>query len=86
MSNTVPERMCISCRQMMAKAELFRFAKSPEGEVSFDRSGKAQGRGAYLCKNPSCYNKALKSKALSRTFKTQVPDDILQSLEEKFSD
>ena len=84
MSTKVPQRMCIACRQMMAKTELFRIAKSPKGVISVDISGKLPGRGAYLCKKVLCYNKALKSKALSRAFKTQIHDTILISMESMF--
>jgi len=80
MSGKKPERMCIACRQMMGKTELFRIVKSPEGEISIDRNGKSPGRGAYICKSELCYKKALKSKALSRVFKAPVPDEILQGL------
>jgi len=81
-----PERMCIGCRTMVAKTELFRVVKSPEGEVSIDRNGKKPGRGAYLCKSELCYKKALKSKALSRAFRAPISDKILQSMESLFCD
>ena len=84
MSNRKPQRMCVGCRHMTAKTELFRVVKSPEGEISVDKNGKQPGRGAYLCKNEQCFNKALKSKALSRAFKAPVPDEILQSMESSF--
>ncbi|MCL2221927.1 MAG: YlxR family protein [Oscillospiraceae bacterium] len=81
MSSKKPERMCIACRTMMDKTELFRIVMSPEGEISIDRNGKKPGRGAYLCKSELCYKNALKSKALSRAFKAPISGEILQSME-----
>jgi len=85
-SNRKPQRMCVGCRQMAAKTELFRVVKSPEGKISVDQNGKQPGRGAYLCKSGHCFNKALKSKALSRAFRAPIPDEILQSIEGLFCD
>jgi predicted RNA-binding protein YlxR (DUF448 family) len=79
-----PLRLCIACRQMSPKSELFRLVKSPEGIISIDHSGKSPGRGAYLCLNESCFKKAIKLKAVSRAFKAQVPENILQSMEGLF--
>jgi predicted RNA-binding protein YlxR (DUF448 family) len=65
---------------MIPKSELFRLVKSPDGIISIDLSGKLPGRGAYLCLNESCFKKAIKSKAVSKVFKTQVPENILQNI------
>ena len=82
----VPVRRCIACLEMKAKRELIRVVKSPEGEISLDETGRKNGRGAYLCKDPSCFSKAQKSKALNREFKTEIPDDIYQLMEKQLEE
>ncbi len=57
----IPERMCVSCREMKPKAELIRIVNSLEG-VKVDLTGKMNGRGVYLCKSEECVRKALKNK------------------------
>ena len=58
----IPLRMCTGCMEMKPKKELIRVVKSPEGEVSVDLTGKKSGRGAYICKNKECLEKAFKAK------------------------
>ena len=82
----IPMRQCVGCREMKPKKELIRVVKSPEGALSLDFRGKAPGRGAYLCPDPACLKKAVKSKALERGFETAIPqeiyDNLLQTMEE----
>jgi hypothetical protein len=68
---------------MKPKSELVRIVKSPEGEISLDEAGKKPGRGAYVCRNPECFKRIIKSKALSRTFKMQISDDITEELQKQ---
>ncbi len=79
-----PERMCIACREMKDKKLLLRIVRSPEGEFSLDRTGKKNGRGAYLCDNRDCLNKSLKGRLLNRTFKCEVPREVYEKLSEEF--
>ena len=79
----VPERMCIGCREMKDKRELVRVVKSSQGEISIDFTGKAPGRGAYICKNEECLNRAVKNKAFNRAFQTCVSEEILNTLKEE---
>jgi len=65
---------------MKSKQELIRAVKSPDGEISLDTTGKKPGRGAYMCSDPECLKRAVKSKALSRAFKSAIPDDVLEEL------
>ena len=51
MQKKIPQRQCMGCRERKAKRELIRVVRGPEGTVSLDFSGKAPGRGAYLCPN-----------------------------------
>ena len=64
----IPKRMCISCREMKPKEELLRVVFS--GEAQIDKSGKAQQRGAYICKSVKCIGLAEKKKGFERAFKT----------------
>lgn len=81
----IPQRMCLGCRCMKPKNELLRVVRSPEGVVSFDETGKAPGRGAYVCKNPECFKKIMKTKALSRTLKAEIPVGVQEALQEAFN-
>lgn len=81
MQKKQPQRMCVGCRQMKEKSQLIRVVRSPEGEVSLDDKGKKPGRGAYLCPDPACFKRAVKSKALERTFSASIPPEVLTALE-----
>ena len=76
----IPMRQCVGCREMKPKKELIRVVKSPEGNISLDYRGKAPGRGAYVCPDPACLKRAIKSKALERAFETQIPQEIYDGL------
>ena len=79
----IPMRQCLGCREHKPKRELVRIVRSPEWQVSLDCSGKANGRGAYLCRSAKCLRAAVKSNALSRAFGTPVPEDVLSRLEKE---
>lgn len=76
----IPMRQCVGCRQMKPKRELTRVVRSPEGELSIDGRGKKPGRGAYVCPDPECLKKAIRSKALARALDTTVPEEIYDTL------
>ena len=78
--------MCLACREMKPKDQLIRIAKSPENEISIDLTGKKPGRGAYICRNKDCFDRAIKKNALSRAFKAQISIDILEVLREQCCD
>lgn len=80
MPKKIPMRQCLGCREMKPKRELVRVVRSPEGTVSVDLRGKANGRGAYLCPNPECLKRAIRSKALSRALETEIPEEIYSTL------
>jgi len=64
----LPERTCIGCNQVKQKNELIRIVKTADNCVFIDKTGKANGRGAYICNNIECLEKAIKTKRLERTF------------------
>ncbi|MBE7075838.1 MAG: YlxR family protein [Clostridiales bacterium] len=76
-------RMCIVCRGQSDKKTLLRIVKNKDGEIFVDKTGKANGRGAYVCKSKDCFEKLCKQKALNRAFKTEVPQEIYQKIGEE---
>ena len=70
-------RTCVGCGEESPK---LRVVRSPEGEVRYDPTGKANGRGAYLCADPACVAAAKKKKSLSRALKTEVPESVYEEL------
>ena len=81
MAKKIPMRQCLGCREMKPKPELLRVVRSPEGAISLDFRGKANGRGAYVCPSPDCLKKAVRAKALERALETPIPDEIFAQLQ-----
>ncbi|MDR1892863.1 MAG: YlxR family protein [Oscillospiraceae bacterium] len=86
MEKKVPLRTCAGCGEMKSKTELIRVVKSPEGTVSLDLTGKAPGRGAYICRSAECLKKARKTRRFERGFKMKLPDDVYDRMEEALSE
>lgn len=84
MAKKIPMRMCVSCREMQPKKELTRVVRTPEGIVTIDRTGRANGRGAYLCNKAACLEKAIKSKALERALETKIDLETYEALRKEF--
>ncbi len=80
MQKKIPMRQCVGCRAQKPKRELVRVVRSPEGALSVDTRGKKPGRGAYVCRDPECLKKAIRSKALSRALDTPVPEELFDTL------
>ncbi|MGL5694500.1 MAG: RNase P modulator RnpM [Peptostreptococcaceae bacterium] len=76
----VPQRKCIVCQDRESKRELMRIVKNKDGEIYIDKTGKASGRGAYICKSVECLQKAIKTKALNKAFKIEVSDEVYEKL------
>ncbi len=76
----IPLRKCLGCNEMKAKKELIRVVKNQEGEIKVDLTGKAHGRGAYICLDKECFLKAKKTKALNRAFQCNVDDSVYENL------
>lgn len=83
MQKKIPMRQCLGCREMRPKRELIRVVKNSEGVVSLDFSGKAPGRGAYICKSSECLKIAIKSKAIERAFSAPLPPEVSEKLREE---
>ena len=80
MPKKIVNRTCIGCNTVKDKRELIRIVKDKEGNISIDRTGKANGRGAYLCDNIECFEKMIKSKRLERAFEMKIEDEIYEKL------
>ena len=81
----IPMRMCVGCREMKEKRSLLRIVKSPENVISFDRVGKAPGRGAYVCRSQECLTKAVKQKQLERALETKIEEAVYSQLMEEIN-
>ncbi len=80
MVKKIPMRQCVGCQEMKNKKELIRILKNTEGEITIDLTGKANGRGAYLCRDKECLLKARKNKGLERSFKMSIPENVYENL------
>lgn len=76
----IPQRSCVTCRRTDSKRELVRIVRTPQQGVQIDPTGKQAGRGAYLCRERACWQKAIKSSALNRALKTTLTADELAAL------
>lgn len=72
----IPMRQCVGCREMKSKRELIRVIRTTEDEILVDATGKKNGRGAYICPNRECLEKAMKNRGLERSLKMAVPQKI----------
>ncbi|OGO16727.1 MAG: hypothetical protein A2Z15_05760 [Chloroflexi bacterium RBG_16_50_11] len=75
-----PQRTCAACRKIKPKREMVRLARTPGGDVEIDISGKREGRGAYLCRDRACWEKALKGKQLEHALKGNINQNDLERL------
>lgn len=83
MEKKVPMRTCIACRTVKPKKELIRVVKFGD-EISLDRTGKKNGRGAYICDNPDCVQKLKKQKLLNKVFSCAVEESVYDKITEEF--
>ena len=81
----IPLRKCTGCGEMKPKKELIRVLKMAETEIVLDKTGRKNGRGAYLCNSLDCFQKARKSRGLERSLQTKIPDEIYEILEKELS-
>ena len=79
-------RRCLGCGVSKPKRELIRVVRTRTGEVFVDPTGKANGRGAYLCRDEQCLQKAIRSRKLERTFDSPVPEEVGNELARRISD
>ena len=80
MQKKIPQRQCMGCRERMDKRALIRVVRGTDGSVSLDFSGKAAGRGAYICPKTECLKKAQKAKSLDRSLEVEIPQEVFDRL------
>ena len=76
----VPMRKCTGCQELKNKKELIRVVRDPEGALSVDFTGKKSGRGAYICANSECLERAIKSKGLERSLQVSISPELYEPL------
>ena len=80
MQKKIPIRQCMGCRERRPKPELIRVVRQTDGTLCNDHRGKVPGRGAYICPDPQCLARAVKSRAIERNLETPVPEELLEKL------
>ncbi len=79
----VPMRQCTGCREMKEKRDLIRVIRTDDDRIMIDTGGRMNGRGAYICRDISCLEKANKSRGLERSLKKAVPADVYEELKKE---
>ena len=83
MQKKIPQRQCMGCRERKPKRDMIRVVRCTDGNVSLDFGGKMNGRGAYICPNPECLKKAIRSKALERSLEVAIPEEVYGRLQKE---
>ena len=76
----IPQRSCVGFNTVRPKSELIRIIRTAEGEILYDPTGRMNGRGAYLCNDTACLDKAVKRRSLERSLKSEVSDEIIEKI------
>ena len=76
----LPQRKCVGCNTSKNKNELIRIVKNKNGEIQIDKTGRAEGRGAYLCDDINCLEKAFKGHRLEKAFEIKINEEIYNDL------
>ena len=82
----IPQRKCIGCAERRDKGDLVRVVRTPDGEIRLDSTGRAAGRGAYLCKSKKCLARARKSHRLETNLGVEIPEAVYAALESEIAD
>ena len=85
MQKKIPMRKCVGCGEMKEKKEMIRVLKTPEDEIILDTTGRANGRGAYICNSADCLSMAIKNKGLERSLKSHIPAEVSDRLQKELS-
>ena len=79
----IPMRKCTGCGAVKSKKELIRVLRTPEGEIRIDKTGRANGRGAYICADSNCLKEARRHKGLEKSLKKAIPEQVYDALEKE---
>ncbi len=86
MAKKTPLRKCIGCGEIIPKKEMLRIVRTADSEIKLDLTGRENGRGAYIHFNKECFDKAVKSKGLERSFKMSINSDVYDRLKKELMD
>ena len=76
-----PQRTCAVCRDVHPKRSMTRVVRATDGSVSIDPTGRAPGRGTYLCDQASCREPQRLVEGIHRALGASVaPDQILAGM------
>ena len=75
-----PQRTCMGCNEKKDKKDLIRIVKNKQNKINIDKTGKLEGRGAYICDSITCLDKAIKTKRIEKVFEQKIPDEIYERL------
>lgn len=76
----IPLRTCMGCNEKKPKKELIRIVKNKDEIISIDRTGKLDGRGAYVCDCVECFDKVVKSKRLEKSLESKISEEVYNNL------
>ena len=76
----IPQRTCMGCNSKKDKKDLIRIVKNKNNEISIDKTGKQDGRGAYICNDEQCLEKAIKTKRIERTLGIKLSEEVYSNL------
>jgi len=76
----IPQRTCMGCNTKKDKKDLIRIVKNNKDEITIDKTGKIEGRGAYICNSVQCLEKVIKSKRLERSLDIKISEEIYSNL------
>lgn len=77
---SIPQRTCIGCNVKKDKKDFIRIVKDNQNNISIDKTGKANGRGAYICDSMECLEKAIKNKRIEKSFQMHIDESVYDEL------
>lgn len=77
----IPERQCLGCNRHRPKREMLRVVRGSDGSISLDFTGKKSGRGAYVCPERKCLQKARKSRRIENNLGCSIPEQVYDEME-----
>lgn len=75
-----PQRTCMGCNEKREKQQLIRIVRNKQNEIKIDKTGKMEGRGAYICNNVACLDRVKKSKRLEKVLDMKISEEIYEDL------
>ena len=85
MAKKLPMRQCVGCGEMKGKKEMMRVLKAEDSVICLDLTGKKSGRGAYICKDVECFNKARKARRFEKSFSCRIDSQVYEVMENELT-